>query len=62
MKTIKTYSTAIEAHIAKGALDAAEIPAVIIGVDLAMEGGIAGVRLQVPENCVDAAMEILEGF
>lgn len=60
MKTVKTYPTRIEADIAKLALDAADIPSVVIGVGAAMEGGIAGVKLQVPEDQVDRAFEILE--
>ncbi len=60
MITIKTYSTRTEADLAKIALDAAEIPSVIIGVGTALEGGIAGVKLQVPEDYVAAAAEILE--
>jgi len=60
VKTVKTYPTRIEADIAKLALDAADIPSVVIGVGAAMEGGIAGVKLQVPEDQVDRAFEILE--
>lgn len=60
MKTVTTYPTRIEADIAKLVLDAADIPSVVIGVGAAMEGGIAGVKLQVPEDQVDRALEILE--
>jgi hypothetical protein len=31
-----------------------------LGVGLAMEGGIAGVRLQVPEDKIELAMEVLQ--
>jgi len=58
--TVKTYATRTEAEIAKITLDAAGVPSVIIGVDIAMEGGIAGVRLQVPEDYVASATETLE--
>jgi hypothetical protein len=60
VKTVTTYPTRIEADIAKLVLDAADIPSVVIGVGAAMEGGIAGVKLQVPEDQVDRALEILE--
>ena len=42
--------TRIEVDIAKLALDAADIPSIVIGIGAAMEGGIAGVKLQVPED------------
>jgi hypothetical protein len=58
--TVKTFATRPEAELARIRLDAAGVPANIIGVDLAMEGGIAGVRLQVPEQYVATVMEILE--
>lgn len=60
MKTIKTYSTRTEADIANLALDAAGVPSIIIGVGVAMEGGIAGIKLQVPDDHVELAMEILK--
>jgi hypothetical protein len=50
MKAIKTYSTRLDADLAKIALDAAGVPAVVVGVGLAMEGGAAGVQLLVPRN------------
>lgn len=60
MMTVQTYATRVEAEIAKHTLDAARIPSIIAGVDAAREGGIAGVRLQVPEDHVAPATEILE--
>ena len=60
MKTIKTYSTRLEADLAKIALDAAGVPSVVVGVGTAMEGGVAGVKLLVPEESVDAALKVLE--
>ena len=60
MITVKTYATRTEAEIAKIALDAAGVPSIIIGVDVGMEGGIAGVKLQVPDDYVASATEILE--
>ena len=60
MKTIKTYSTRIEADLAKIALEAAGVPAVVVGVGLGMEGGVAGVRLLVPDERFEAALLVLE--
>jgi hypothetical protein len=58
--TVKTFATRPEAEIAKIALDAAEVPSIIVGVDVGMEGGIAGIKLQVPDDFVASAREILE--
>ena len=60
MKAIKTYSTRVDADLAKIALDAAGVPSVVVGVGLAMEGGAGGVQLLVPEEYVDAALMVLE--
>lgn len=59
MATVKTYATRFEADAAKIQLDAAGIPCVVVGVGVAMEGGMEGVRLQVPTDQVDAALEVL---
>jgi hypothetical protein len=59
MKTIKTYPTTVEADLARIALDAEDIPAVVIGTGVTMEGGMAGVQLLVPEDRVDAALKVL---
>jgi len=59
MKTIKTYPTRVEADLAKIALDANDIPSVIVGVGVTMDGGLAGVQLLVPEDQVEAALEVL---
>ena len=60
MKPIKTYSTRVDADLAKIALDAAGVPSVVVGVGLAMEGGAGGVQLLVPDEYVEAAREVLE--
>jgi hypothetical protein len=59
MKTIKTYPTTVEADLARIALEAADIPAVVVGIGVGMEGGSAGVRLLVPEDRVAAALQVL---
>ena len=60
MKAIKTYSTRLEADLAKITLDAAGVPSVVVGVGVAMEGGAAGVQLLVPDESVEAALKVLE--
>jgi len=45
MKTIKTYSTRVEADLARIALDAVGVPSVVVGVGASMEGGTGGVQL-----------------
>ena len=59
MKTIKTYATRVEADLARIALDAAGVPAVVVGVGAGMEGGMSGVQLLVPEERVEAALTVL---
>ncbi|MEP7243076.1 MAG: DUF2007 domain-containing protein [Gammaproteobacteria bacterium] len=59
MKTIKTYSTRIEADLARIELDAAGVPSVVVGIGAGMEGGLDGVRLLVPDERFDEARTIL---
>ena len=59
MKAIKTYSTRVEADVAKIALDAAGISSVVVGVGAEMEGGVSGVQLLVPDDRVEAALAVL---
>jgi hypothetical protein len=60
MKAVKSYSTRVEADLAKIALDAAGVPSTVVGIDVALEGGATGVQLFVPDECVDAALRVLE--
>jgi hypothetical protein len=59
MKTIKTYSTRIDADLARIALDAAGVPSVVVGVGVGMEGGTAGVQLLVEDKHVEQALKVL---
>jgi hypothetical protein len=59
MKAIKTYSTRVEADVARIALDAAGIPAVVVGVGTGMEGGTGGVQLLVEDDRVQPALKVL---
>jgi len=59
MKTVKSYPTRVEADLARIALEAADVPAVVVGIGLGMEGGAEGVQLLVPDDRVDAALKVL---
>lgn len=59
MKAIKRYPTTVEADIARITLDAADIPAVVVGTGVTMEGGLAGVQLLVPDEHVEEALKVL---
>jgi hypothetical protein len=56
---IKTYSSRIEADLARIELSAAGIAATIVGVGVGMEGGAEGVRLMVPDDQAAAALDVL---
>ncbi|MFZ0501205.1 MAG: DUF2007 domain-containing protein [Steroidobacteraceae bacterium] len=60
MKAIRRYSWQFEADLERIALEGAGIPAVVAGVDMSMDGGVGGVQLLVPEDRVEAALEVLE--
>lgn len=59
MTPIKTYGTRLDADLARITLSAAGIPATIVGVGVGMEGGADSVRLLVPDEKVDEALEVL---
>jgi hypothetical protein len=59
MKAIKTYSTRVEADLARIMLEAEGVPSVVVGIGVSMEGGGAGVQLLVPEDQVEAALKVL---
>jgi Putative prokaryotic signal transducing protein len=62
MKAVRTYSTRLDADLARIALDAAGVPSVVVGTGVDLEGGAAGVQLLVPEEFIDAALTALEGL
>lgn len=62
MKAVKTYSTRLDADLARIALDAAAVPSVVVGTGVDLEGGAAGVQLLVPDEFVDAALRALQGL
>jgi hypothetical protein len=59
MKIIKSYPTRVEADLARIALEAADVPSVVVGLGVGMEGGTAGVQLLVPDDQVEAALNVL---
>jgi Putative prokaryotic signal transducing protein len=59
MKIVKSYPSRVEADLARIALEAADIPSVVVGIGLGMEGGAAGVQLLVPDDRVEAALKVL---
>jgi Putative prokaryotic signal transducing protein len=60
MKTIKTYSTRVDAEVAKIALAGAGVTAVVVGLGTDLEGGSAGVQLLVPDESVEEALKVLK--
>jgi hypothetical protein len=60
MKTVKTYSTRVDADVAKIALAAAGIAAFVVGLGTDLEGGVGGVQLLVADENVEAALRVLE--
>jgi Putative prokaryotic signal transducing protein len=62
MKIIRSYSMQLEADLARIALEGADVPAVVVGVGMGMEGGIGGVQLLVPEDRMEAALKVLKEF
>jgi hypothetical protein len=60
MKTVKTYSTRVDAEVAKITLAAAGFSSVVVGVGTDLEGGTSGVQLLVEDQDVEAALRVLE--
>jgi hypothetical protein len=60
MKVIRTYSMQFEADLARIALEGNNIPAIVVGVDVGMRGGIGGIQLLVQEDCTEAAEAVLK--
>jgi hypothetical protein len=59
LKTIKTYSTSVEADLARITLEAAGVPSIVVGVGAGMEGGAGGVQLLVEDDRVKQALAVL---
>lgn len=61
MKAIRSFPTRVEADLARMALEAAGVPALVVGIGVGMEGGMEGVQLLVPEDRIDEALAVLDG-
>ncbi len=64
LKTIAQYTDPIQAHIAKGRLQASNIPVIIadeyyIGANWMISNAIGGVKLQVPDEFVVQAIQVI---
>jgi hypothetical protein len=59
MKTIKTYSTRVEADVAKITLDAVGISSIVVGIGTGMEGGSGGVQLRLEDDRAERALKVL---
>lgn len=59
MKSIRTFPTRLEADLARIRLEAEGVPAVVVGIGVGMEGGVAGVQLLVPDDRVETALKVL---
>ena len=60
MRAIRAYTTQLAAELARLPLEHAGIPTMIVGIDVGMVGGAAGVQLLVPEDCTEAALKLLD--
>jgi len=60
MTPIMTYSSRVEADLDRIALEAEDVPCVIVGLGTAWQGGIEGVKLLVPEDQTERARRILD--
>jgi hypothetical protein len=60
MRVVRSFSSRLDADLARIALDAAEIPSVVVGTGVEFEGGVNGVQLLVPDEWVASAITTLE--
>lgn len=60
MKPIKSYPTKLAAELARLPLESAGIPSTVVGIEVGMEGGMAGVQLLVPDDYTTAALALLD--
>jgi Putative prokaryotic signal transducing protein len=60
MKAVRRYSWQFEADLGRIALEGVGIPAVVVGVGISMDGGMGGVQLLVPDDRIEAALQVLE--
>jgi len=63
--TVSTHTTAIEAHIIRGRLEAEGVPAFVafehhVWAKWSLSVALGGVRVQVPPSCVEKAGQVLD--
>lgn len=59
MTRVGTYTTFLEAELARLALESEGIRAEVNGIDVSLQGGGAGVQLLVPDAVADTALLVL---
>jgi hypothetical protein len=59
MRAIRSYTTRLEAELARLQLEHAGIPSIVVGIDVGMEGGAAGVQLLAEDDRVEQALNVL---
>jgi Putative prokaryotic signal transducing protein len=60
MQILRSYPNRVEADLARIALEGVGIPALVVGLGVGWEGGMAGVQLLVPEDRIEEARKVLE--
>ena len=60
MRVVRSFSSRLDADLARISLDAAGVPSVVVGTGVEFEGGANGVQLLVPDEWVAAATIALE--
>jgi hypothetical protein len=61
MNVIKTFSTMLQAELARVALTGEGIASQVVGVDIGLEGGFSGIKLLVEDGDREAALKVLGG-
>jgi hypothetical protein len=64
---VARYYIPTDAHIVRGCMVAAGVPAVVVDdnlvqTDSLLTAAVGGVRVLVPENCLQQAQEVIEAF
>jgi len=60
MRIVRSFSSRLDADLARIALEAAGVPSVVVGTGAEFEGGANGVQLLVPDEWIAAATRALE--
>lgn len=60
MQILRSYPNRVEADLARIALEGVGIAALVVGLGVGWEGGMAGVQLLVPDDRIEEARKVLE--